>query len=154
MKQKILDALHRMGFITQEMGGVPYYEFMYEGQRYLWMPDGDDDFLHIAIPGVLRAGEDDQFVLFTLMDRFNCNERYVKACMYGSAVWLAYERELIGDEDLEQVIAHMVNGLHHSIDSFVQLIKNVHKDVCESSDLEMDIDEDSYEEVNEEATEE
>lgn len=154
MKQKILDTLHRMGFLPQEIGKVPYYEFVYEGQRYLWMPSDDDEFLHIALPGVLHAGEDDQFILFTLMDRFNCNEKYVKACMYGRAVWLAYEREIIGDEDLEMVIAHMVNCLHYAIDSFVQLIKNVHKDICDSSDQDIDIDESSYEEINEEVTEE
>ena len=43
-----------------------------------------------------------------LLEKINSTLKYVKTYMLGNSVWLFYERELFGEEDLMMVISRMI----------------------------------------------
>ena len=43
-----------------------------------------------------------------LLEKINSTLKYIKAYMLGNSVWLFYERELFGEEDLMTVISRMI----------------------------------------------
>jgi hypothetical protein len=42
------------------------------------------------------------------MNKINSTLKYIKAYELGKSIWLFYERELFGDEDLMKVISRMI----------------------------------------------
>lgn len=107
MKEKILEAFKALGFEVEdlEIG----YGFQYEGKHYLYMPnDEDDDFLNISLPAVLDIDYENNVTFYQLMDKINGTLKYIKANKLNDSMWLFYERELFGDEDLKQVISRMI----------------------------------------------
>lgn len=108
MKEKILEAFRDLGFKleeTEEMG----YNFSYEGLNLLYMyNENDEEFLNIALPGIIEADEDRMLQICALLEKINSTVKYVKAYLFGNSVWLFYERELFGEEDLTAVISRMI----------------------------------------------
>lgn len=108
MEEKILKALRDLGFKLEKEGEVGY-SFNYEGLTLLYMRGGDDeDFLCITLPGIVEVGEDNTPQICALMEEINSSLKYVKAYILGNNVWLFYERELFGEEDMMMVISRMV----------------------------------------------
>jgi len=108
MKEKILSVLATLGFQLEEMEGFGY-GFQYEGINYLFMPNEDDeDFLNIAVPAILEITDDNEHATCMLMDKLNSTLKYVKANKLGNSMWLFYERELYGGEDLEKLVSRMI----------------------------------------------
>lgn len=107
MKEKILDAFKALGFVVEDM--EIGYSFLYEGKHYLYMAnDDDEDFMTISLPAVLDIDDGNNLILYQLMDKINSTLKYVKANKLNDSMWLFYERELFGDEDLKQVISRMI----------------------------------------------
>lgn len=107
MKEKILDAFKALGFEMEDM--VVGYDFQYEGKHYLYMYNEDDeDFLNIALPAVHSMDDEDTLGFYQLIDKINATLKYVKANTINDSIWLFYERELLGGEDLKQVISCMI----------------------------------------------
>lgn len=107
MKEKILEAFKALGFEVEdlEIG----YAFQYEGKHYLYMPNDEvEDFLNISLPAVLDIDDENNVTFYQLMDKINGTLKYVKANKLNDSMWLFYERELFGDEDLKQVISRMI----------------------------------------------
>lgn len=108
MKEKILEVLANLGFKTEaadEMG----YVFEYEGMRLLYIPnDDDEDFLVIALPGFYDYDEEKIGPYVALSEKLNSTLKYVKAYTIANSMWLFYERELFGGENLEEIISRMV----------------------------------------------
>ena len=71
------------------------------------------DFLSIALPGVLDLENDTTF--FQVMDKLNGTLKYVKGYKLNDSMWLFYERELFGGEDLTQVISRMILHLEAAL---------------------------------------
>ena len=133
MKEKILEAFRDLGFKLEEEEGMGYC-FNYEGLNLLYMyNENDEEFLNIALPGIVEVEEDRMLQICALLEKINSTLKYVKAYMLGNSVWLFYERELIeqreqsracsgsaesrekktegqlfGDEDLMAVISRMI----------------------------------------------
>ena len=108
MKEKIFEAFKALGFELEEVEGFGY-GFRYEGRSYLYMcSEDDDDFLNIVIPAVLDLEDENDICFYQLMDKINAARKYIKANRLGKSMWLSYERELFGDEDLEKVITRMI----------------------------------------------
>ena len=108
MKEKILNVFETLGFQLEEMEGFGY-GFRYEGINYLFMPNEDDEeFLNIAIPAILEINEDNVHAAHMLMDKLNSTLKYVKANKLNDSMWLFYERELFGGEDLKQILSRMI----------------------------------------------
>ena len=108
MKEKILDAFKQLGFSlikTDEMG----YGFSCEGTNLLYIPNSEDeDFLNISVPCVCDGESGRSMPLQDLAERINAMLKYVKAYRLGKTLWLFYERELLSEENLPQIISRMV----------------------------------------------
>ena len=108
MKEKILKTFSDLGFKLEEEEGVGY-SFNYEGLTLLYMyNESDEEFLNIALPGIVEVEEGRMLQTCALQEKINSTLKYVKAYMLGNSVWLFYEREIIGEEDLMTVISRMI----------------------------------------------
>ena len=108
MKEKILAAFENLGFNLEDNESLGY-RFYYEGINFLYMYNEDDeDFLNISVPGIYDLEEDNKENYDVLKEKINSTLKYVKAYTLGGSLWLFYERDLLGNEDLEEVIHHMI----------------------------------------------
>ena len=115
MKEKILEAFKAMGFAMEELEGMGY-GFEYEGKHFLYMYNEDDeDFLNISLPGVLDIDDENDTTFYQVMDKLNGTLKYVKAYKLNDSMWLFYERELFGGEDLKQVLSRMILHLEAAL---------------------------------------
>lgn len=130
MRENIKNAFETLGFELEEFDDFGC-KFVYEGSNYLWMYcDNDDDFLNIALPGVLDLEKTDEMLFYKLMDHLNGTLKYVKVNMLHDSMWFFYERELMGDEDLGHVIPRMISHLYHAIE---MLHKGLQESATDSS---------------------
>ena len=108
MKEKILEAFDNLGFNLEDNESLGY-SFNYEGINYLYMHNEDDeDFLNISVPCIYDLEEDNKEKYEELKEKINSTLKYVKAYTLGKGLWLFYERDLLGNEDLAEVIRHMI----------------------------------------------
>ena len=108
MKEKILEAFAELGFKLEQMDDFGY-GFSYEGTNFIFMLNSDDEeFLNICVPGIYDLEEESPLTFIELMNKINSTLKYIKAYELGKSVWLFYERELFGDEDLMKVISRMI----------------------------------------------
>ena len=108
MKEKILEAFAELGFKLEQMDDFGY-GFSYEGTNFIFMPNADDEeFLNICVPGIYDLEEESPLTFIELMNKINSTLKYIKAYELGKSIWLFYERELFGDEDLAKVISRMI----------------------------------------------
>ena len=114
MNEKILNALNNLGFETEKLGQFGY-GFDYEGIHFVWIDSDDEELLTIAIPGVLDKEDNSDLKFYQLMDKLNSVLKYIKVNEYGDSMWLFYERQIIGEEDLEQVLPHMIVHLEQAL---------------------------------------
>lgn len=107
MKEKILEAFENLGF-NLEYNDTLGYSFFYEGINLLYMYNEDDEtFLNISVPGIYDL-EDGKEAYDELKEKINSTLKYVKAYTLCNSLWIFYERDLLGNEDLEEVIRRMV----------------------------------------------
>ena len=134
MKEQILNVFETLGFQLEEMEGFGY-GFRYEGINYLFMPNEDDEeFLNIAIPAILEINEDNVHAAHMLMDKLNSTLKYVKANKLGDSMWLFYERELYGGEDLEKLVSRMILHLEAAMDFYRNAMTNIKNELGNSDD--------------------
>ena len=129
MKEQILNVFETLGFQLEEMEGFGY-GFCYEGINYLFMPNEDDEeFLNIAIPAILEINEDNAHAAHMLMDKLNSTLKYVKANKLGDSMWLFYERELYGGEDLEKLVSRMILHLEAAMSFYRNAMANIKEEL-------------------------
>jgi hypothetical protein len=108
MKEKILEVFAELGFKLEQMDDFGY-GFSYEGTNFIIMLNSDDEeFLNICVPGIYDFEEESPLTFIELMNKINSTLKYIKAYELGKSIWLFYERELFGDEDLMKVISRMI----------------------------------------------
>ena len=108
MKEKILAAFENLGFNLEDNESLGYH-FYYEGINFLYMYNEDDeDFLNISVPSIYDFGKYNKEKYEELKEKINSTLKYVKAYTLGDSLWIFYERDLLGNEDLEEVIRHMI----------------------------------------------
>lgn len=150
MKEKILDAFNNLGFKLEEEEGMGY-SFNYEGLNMLYMyNENDEEFLNIALPGIMEVEEGKALQICALLEKINSTLKYVKAYILGNSVWLFYERELFGEEDLMMIISRMILHLEAGLVFVRKAMAEIEKSLSESSDDEST---DATEEVVEEEIE-
>ncbi len=77
MKERILEAFYNLGFKLEEEEGVGCF-FNYEGMNLLYMcNENDEDFLNIALPGILDVEESKTLHICALMEKINSTLKYV-----------------------------------------------------------------------------
>ena len=70
--------------------------------------EDDENFLNISVPGIYDLEENNKETYNALKEKINSTLKYIKAYTLGGSLWLFYERDLLGNEDLEEVIRHMI----------------------------------------------
>lgn len=139
MKEKILEAFKALGFEMEHMEGFGY-GFRYEGKPYIYMYNEDDeDFLNIALPAVLDMDEENSVGFYQVMDKLNGSLKYVKAYKLYDSMWLFYERELFGGEDLKLILSRMILHLEAGLLLLRKAMASSEED-CESESEETDSD--------------
>ena len=114
MKEKILNQLKEMGFELTDFVDV-CYSFQYECTYIIYMYDPtDEDFLCLCVPYVQEIDKDDPQSYYELMAHL----KYVKAYDMGDEIWLFYEHQLFGGEDLEELLGSMIRHLDACMDTF------------------------------------
>lgn len=151
MKEKILESFRDLGFKLEETEGMGY-NFNYEGLNLLYMyNENDEEFLNIALPGIVEVEEDRMLQICALLEKINSTLKYVKAYILGNSVWLFYERELFGEEDLMTVISRMILHLEAGLAFVRKAMAEIEASLTdESSDEEStdDAEEVIAEEIN------
>lgn len=108
MKEKILAAFENLGFNLEDIESLGV-SFNYEGINYLYMYNEDDEnFLNISVPSIYDLEKDNKEKYEKLKEKINSTLKYVKAYTISDSLWLFYERDLLGNEDLEEVIRCMI----------------------------------------------
>lgn len=115
MKEQILEAFRELGFNLNKVDELGY-SFNYEEMNLLYLNNNNDEnFLSIALPGIMEVDDNQPLKAYALMEKINSSQKYVKSYMIGNNVWVFYERELYDNEpDLERVLAHMVLHLNNT----------------------------------------
>lgn len=148
MKEKILEAFKTLGFEMEELEDFGY-GFCYEGKKYLYLPnEEDEEFLNLAIPSVWDEEDEELISRSELNEKINSTLKYVKAYKMVDSIWLVYERALLSDEDLEPVIAHMIIHLDGAHTFLCKQAEEARKDDDEEEDIEdenTDVSDDSDE---------
>lgn len=127
MKEKILEALRELGFKYEESDESGYM-FHYEGINLLLLyNENDEEFLNISVPCIYDFEDGNALAFCALSEKINSTLKYVKAYMLGGSMWLFYERELLGNDDLPQLISRMV--LH--LDAAFRFVQNAMKEIEE-----------------------
>lgn len=107
MNEMIIKAFRALGLELEVLDEL-VYGFDYEGARYLWLANVDDDMLSICMPGIMDQEDVGELEFYKLMDKVNGTFKFVKANAVGDSVWLFYEHELMGEVNYERLIQHMV----------------------------------------------
>ena len=108
MQEKVMEALKNQGFKLEKEGEMGY-SFEYESLGLLYLPnENDDTFLNLAVPNIWEGDGEQVTEAYAVVNQINTSLKYVKAYMLGCRMWLFYERELLDNEDLEEIVAHMV----------------------------------------------
>lgn len=142
MNEKLLEIMANMGFITEEVEGFGH-TFKYEGSTMLLMDNnGDEEFLNIAVPGIIDFDDVDELTFYHLADKVNSTLKYVKCYKFSDGLWLFYERELFGGEDLEKIIARMIMRLEAAL-IFFRKAKNEMENPPDDDDDDDDDDNDN-----------
>ena len=146
MKEKVLDALKALGFETKdfEIG----YGFEFEGSHFLYLPSDDEQFLSIALPSVHEFDEENELEGYKLMNKVNRQMKYVKATRINGDIWLFFERNLLGEEDLKEVLQQMIFSLE-AAHFFMQDWEENAEDDNESDEDEDDFESDEEDEDSE-----
>ena len=150
-----MKTMQTLGFILDEVEDCGY-AFKFEGKTLLWVPSEDEAFFSIAFPAILDCDDVDEEVYYKIIDKFNATVKYVKANDYQEMVWLFYERELIGDENLEEIIPRMIIHLERASRFFYKNnLKKVIEELNESDDEDDDAEEETRDlnEVNDNSNE-
>lgn len=133
MKERILEAFGNLGFKLEDAGNGGY-SFTYEGLNLLLLyNENDEDFLNIALPGIIEADDGKVLQICALMEKINSTLKYVKAYLFGDSVWMFYEREFLGGEDLPLVISRMILHLEAGLQFARKTIAEIENTVTNDS---------------------
>ena len=145
MKEKILEAFQALGFQLEEMEELGY-GFHYEGKNFLYMKsENDPDFLAITLPAVRDNDDRDDIDFYKAMDTINGTLKYIKAYELNDSIWLFYERELMGEEDLKLVLTKMILHLDRGYNILHSSASNTDGDSDDESDNENADDTENHE---------
>lgn len=108
MKEKIMEAFESLGFNLEDYESLGY-TFSYEGINFLYTyNENDEDFLTVSVPSIYDLEEYNKERYEAVKEEINSTLKYVKAYTIGNSLWIFYERELLGSEDLEEVVRRMI----------------------------------------------
>ena len=114
MKEKIVEALRDLGFILEEVSGIGYH-FKFEAVNMFYLNSEDEKFVSIIVPGIFETEHSDMEVVYKTMEKVNSTLKYVKAYLWNDSITLTYEREMFGEENLEEMLGSMIVQLESAL---------------------------------------
>lgn len=114
MKEKIVEALRDLGFILEEVSGIGYH-FKFEAVNMFYLNSEDEKFVSIIVPGIFETENSDMEVVYKTMEKVNSTLKYVKAYLWNDSITLTYEREMFGEENLEEMLGSMIVQLESAL---------------------------------------
>lgn len=114
MKEKIVEALRDLGFILEEVSGIGYH-FKFESVNMFYLNSEDEKFVSIIVPGIFETEHSDMEVVYKTMEKVNSTLKYVKAYLWNDSITLTYEREMFGEENLEEMLGSMIVQLESAL---------------------------------------
>lgn len=114
MKEKIVEALRDLGFILEEVSGIGYH-FKFEAVNMFYLNSEDEKFVSIIVPGIFETENSDMDVVYKTMEKVNSTLKYVKAYLWNDSITLTYEREMFGEENLEEMLGSMIVQLESAL---------------------------------------
>lgn len=130
MKEKILEVFSNLGFKLEE--GEMSYSFTYEGLNMLYLyNESDEEFLSIALPGIMKLEDGNTLQICALMERINSSLKYIKAYIINDSVWLFYERERLEHEDLTAIIPRMIFHLEAGMEIARKTMDEIEKSMTD-----------------------
>ena len=114
MKEKIVEALRDLGFILEEVSGIGYH-FKFEAVNMFYLNSEDEKFVSIIVPGIFETENNDMEVVYKTMEKVNSTLKYVKAYLWNDSITLTYEREMFGEENLEEMLGSMIVQLESAL---------------------------------------
>ena len=114
MKEKIVEALRDLGFILEEVSGIGYH-FKFEAVNMFYLNSEDEKFVSIIVPGIFETENSDMDVVYKTMEKVNSTLKYVKAYLWNDSITLTYEREMFGEENLEEMPGSMIVQLESAL---------------------------------------
>lgn len=124
MKEKILNVFKSLGFVMDDLDDG-YYGFHYEGRTYIYINiEDDEDYLLVTVPAVVEPEGKDDMDYYRIMDNVNSSLKYVKANEVHGNMWLVYEYDLEGCDDLRSIILKVISRLEAAV-GYVRKIMSV-----------------------------
>lgn len=127
MKEQVLQTLRDLGFDTEEVGELGH-RFSYEGVNFLFMnPEDDESFLSLSVPRIRDLSEVNDPNFFRFANYLNTQLKYTKAYWVEDSLWLFYERELLGEENMEELLTRMIHRLNYAFQYAYQAFEETYK---------------------------
>lgn len=114
-KELVLSKFEELGFELEDVGDFGFF-FRFEELNFLYLPDEDDDqFFRLTLPYVFDVtAENKPFVLEVVNDT-NLSIKYSKTCVINEHVWIFYEYQSFGDDNVGEIIEHGIRLLQATV---------------------------------------
>lgn len=134
-RKTVLEHLSSMGFEPAEIEGIGYV-FAYEDINILYMPDEDDEnFLRISIPSIFDVTEENLEAVLEAAQETSLLLKYTKInIMHKSSVWAVYEHYLVSEENMDELLEHMIRALLATANVFQKKIDGEDLETPDDSD--------------------
>ena len=138
-KEKILEHLRSMGFIPCDLGEIGY-AITYNSIDFIYMPDEDEHFLRFSVPNVYEVTETNKHHVLSVVNEINTFIKYIKIMVVNNEnVWITYEHYLVKEENIDELLEHIVNLLYATLTIFYRKING------DDIDLNKNVDEEDIE---------
>ena len=122
-QETVLKTLRSMGCepVCEEDIG---YSFKYEKLIMLYLPDvSDENILRFALPNIFFVTELNKDAVLRAMYEVTCSMKYVRfKIMNNTSLLVTYEHYLVCEENLEEVLRHMVKVVSYASYEFTKVI--------------------------------
>lgn len=146
MKEKIVEALRDLGFILEEVSGIGYH-FKFEAVNMFYLNSEDEKFVSIIVPGIFETENSDMDVVYKTMEKVNSTLKYVKAYLWNDSITLTYEREMFGEENLEEMLGSMIVQLESALRFSRNVIETLQNEMNDA-DADDEADDADVEEID------
>lgn len=114
---------HSLGFELDELPDFGF-GFEYEGIHYLISTDENDfDCIQLCVPHIYDVNEDNRTDVNEVVNNLNCRLKYTKTVATDDGVWMMYEHFVAMEDNLEDVLEHMIKVLQASVVIFYRKIE-------------------------------
>lgn len=113
MKEKVLEALRKLGFLLEDANGDgSCYYFEYEGDHYAYVAKQDEEnLLMVALSLIIGDNKPERVDFNVIVNKLNSTIPYVKAFLDNGRIYFTYEYETSGEEseeDIETILTKMI----------------------------------------------